>query len=235
MNARDITLDNLKVKMLLYGKSGTWKTTHACSFPRPYVFDFDEGMLSQRGRDAEYDTIRVYREFETKLAELESLASSGSFPFGTIVLDSVTTMQETRMNSILEMNSKKMPTLNEWNILISGTVDLFMRISKLPCHMVVIAHEQLVQDEITGEIMYVPVIAGKKTPAQLPLWFDECYRTQVVMGSKGEVVPQLVTTATTKFQAKTRLNLLNPVQDMKTPEGKVIELFPYLAEKMKSA
>ena len=164
VNAKDITTSNLKLKTLIYGKSGTWKTTFACSFPRPYVFDFDDGMLSQRGKDVEYDVITDYEAFDMKMLEFER-----NCPFETLVLDSVTTMQEHNMNRILLINNRKMPTMNEWNVLIAGTVDTFMRLIRLGKHFVVIAHEQLLQDEITGEVMYRPIIAGKKTPERLPL------------------------------------------------------------------
>ena len=52
MNTKDISIEDLRLKVLVYGKSGTGKTTFACSFPKPYVFDFDNGMLSQRGKRA---------------------------------------------------------------------------------------------------------------------------------------------------------------------------------------
>ena len=149
MNAKDINTDNMKLRVLMYGKSGTLKTTHMCSFPGLYVFDFDDGMLSQKGRDVNYDTFSDYAPFEIKLQELER-----NCPYQSIGLDSVTTMQEWRMNHILSLANRKMPTMNEWNILISSTTDLFMRLSKLNTHLIVIGHEQLLQDEITGEINY---------------------------------------------------------------------------------
>lgn len=207
VNARDISVANLKLKVLLYGKSGTLKTTFACFFPKPYVFDFDDGMLGQRGKDVEYDTITDYDQFEFKLVEFER-----SCQYETLILDSVTTMQEHRMNKILLINNRKMPTMNEWNVLIAGTIDIFMRLTKINKHLVVIAHEQLLQDEITGEIMYRPIIAGKKTPERLPLWFDECYRTQVIDDKDGKRVPQIITSSSTKFTAKSRLGL-EPIVD----------------------
>ena len=53
LNAKDISIENLKLKILVYGKSGTGKTSFACCFPKPYIADFDNGMLSQRGRDVD--------------------------------------------------------------------------------------------------------------------------------------------------------------------------------------
>jgi hypothetical protein len=226
MNAKEINTSNLKLKVLLYGKSGTGKTTFACSFPRPYIFDFDNGMLSQRGKDVEFDTVTDYGSVGLQLSKLES-----SCPYETVVLDSITTMQELHMNYILAQNGKKMPTMNEWNILISNTTDLFMRLTALKRHLVVIAHEQLIQDEITGEVLYRPIIAGKKTADRLPLWFDECYRTQIGKTKEGSPVGQLVTTADVKFMAKSRHNCFAPIQDWGVGT-KVENPYSYIVERM---
>lgn len=219
VNAKDISVSNLKLKVLIYGKSGTWKTTFMCSFPKPYVFDFDDGMLSQRGKDVEYDVITDYQTFESKLVEFER-----NCPYETLGLDSVTTMQEHNMNRILLINNRKMPTMNEWNVMIAGTVDIFMRLIKLGKHLVVIGHEQMLQDEVTGEVLYRPIIAGKKTPERLPLWFDECYRSQIVAGKEGKMIPQIITSASNKFTAKSRIGL-DPVMDLVDANGNAISAF----------
>ena len=200
MNAKDLTIEKVKLNVLVYGKSGTGKTSFACSFPKPYVFDFDKGMLSQRGRDVEFDTFSSYQEFEFKLAELQRECE-----FETLVLDSVTTMQEYLLDKILVANRRQMPTMNEWNILIAELKDLFMRLTKMVNHLVVVAHEQLIQDEITGEVLIQPLIVGKKLPEMLPLWFDECYRASVGRDKDGKPMHQLLVRASTKYMARTRL------------------------------
>lgn len=229
-NAKDIKTDNLKLNILPYGKSGTGKTTFACSFPKPYVFDFDNGMLSQRGRDVEYDTysgIAAYQKFDAKLAELET-----SCPFETLILDSITTMQEYKMDMILQANRKKIPSQYEWMVLITEMKDLFTRITKIKTHVIVIAHEMLVQDDITGEIMFMPVIYGKKLPAQLPLWFDEVYRMQVGRNKEGLPEYSFTTAADTKYQSKSRLNCLEPIMNW-SKDGKQLSGFDVIMEKVK--
>ena len=54
-NCKDMSESTLKV--LLYGPSGTGKTTLASTFPEPHVVDFDKGMMSVRGKDIQYITI----------------------------------------------------------------------------------------------------------------------------------------------------------------------------------
>lgn len=228
-NTKDMSVENIRLNVLIYGKSGTGKTSFACCFPKPYVFDFDKGMLSQRRRDVEYDTyqgITAYQDFELKLKELEK-----ECPFETLVLDSITTMQEYLMDKILMANHKQMPTMHEWNVMITELKDLFMRLTKMAPHTVVIAHEELRQDEITGEIIIQPLVVGKKLPPMLPMWFDEVYRAQVSRTKEGKPEFGLLTSSDVKYTARTRLGVLEPVV-VWSKDGKMVNVFELIMEKV---
>jgi len=207
MNAKDISVEGLKLKVLAYGKSGTGKTTFACTFPKPYVFDWDNGMLSQRGKDIVYDTYISWKAFEFKLQQLER-----ECPYETLVVDSVTTMEEYMMQEILALNKRIEPTLHEWGRLVDWMQALFLRMTKMAHHIVVCAHEQVLQDEITSEILVLPLIVGRKLPGQLPLWFDEVYRCQTAKSKEGKAVYQILTTADVKYTAKSRLGVLEAIE-----------------------
>ena len=157
LNSKDISVEDIKFKMLIYGRSGTGKTTFACSFPKPYLFDFDNGMLSQRGRDVEYDTYNNWTSAEVKLKEFEK-----DCKYGTIIIDSITTMQEYMMKDILSISKRTKPTLHEWGSLIEKLQDVFMRVTKMKCHVIITAHEQLIQDDITSEVQILPLALGRK-------------------------------------------------------------------------
>jgi len=227
VNTKEIKAEDMKLNVLIYGKSGTGKTTFACCFPRPYVFDFDKGMLSQRGRDVDFDTYTSYAAFEMKFKEFEMKC-----PYDTVIIDSITTLEEYCMDKVLAANRRQMPTMNEWNVLIADLKDLFMRATKMSKHLVVVAHEQIVQDELTGEIIIRPQIVGKKLPAQLPLWFDECYRAQVSRSKEGIPVYSILTASDMKYTAKSRLNCMNAVEDW-SREGKMVNAFEMIKEKVR--
>ena len=226
-NAKDMSVDNIKLNVLIYGKSGTGKTTFANCFPHPFTFDFDKGMLSQRNRDVDYVTYTSYAEFEVKFKELEQ-----NCPYDTIILDSVTTLEEYCMDRALAANRRAMPTMNEWNVLIADLKDLFMRATKMSKHLVVIAHEQMIQDEITGEVMVRPQIVGKKLPGSLPLYFDEVYRSQVARSKEGVPIYSILTASDLKYTAKSRLNCLPSILDW-SKDGKMLNVFDVITSKIK--
>ena len=210
MNTKDIDITDLKLKVMVYGTGGKGKTTFACTFPKPYVFDFDNGMLSQRGKDIAYDTYGQYDwlKFEAKLTEFEK-----SCPYETLVIDSVTTMEEYLLDHLISITRKPRPTQLEWGQLVLDLADIFLRVGKFKTNIVVVAHEQIVQDEITGEVMVMPLVYGKKLPGLLPLFFDEMYRAQTGRDAKEPAKPvyQLLTTADVKYSAKSRLGVLEPI------------------------
>jgi hypothetical protein len=218
-SAKDLVASNIKINLLLYGKSGTGKTTFASCFPKPYVFDFDKGMLSQRGRDVDYDTFNSYSDFEAKLKEFEHKC-----PYETLIIDSITTLEEYCMDKALAANRRAMPTMNEWNVLIADLKDLFMRTTKMANNLVVIAHEQMIQDELTSEVIIRPQIVGKKLPGQLPLWFDEVYRSQVSRNKDGVPTYEVCTVSDLKYTAKSRLNCMPAVMPW-SKDGKMLNAY----------
>lgn len=227
-NAKEITTDNMLMHNLVYGKAGTGKTTWASGFPKPFVFDFDGGMLSQKGKDVAYETYGAsgemkgiaFQKFEERLKEFERDPTQ----YETYVLDSVTTMQEYRLEYLTSMSGKPRPTQYEWGMLVIDLRNFMVRLTRLKGHVVVIAHEMMLQNELTGELLVEPVIYGKKLPAQMPLWFDEVYRAQTARTKEGLPQYEMLTCASTTYTAKSRLGCMPEVL-VWSKEGKPINSF----------
>ncbi len=223
MNAKDINIENMKLKMLIYGRSGTGKTSFACSFPKPYVFDFDDGMLGQRGKDIEYDVyagISAYQDLELKLRMFEQECE-----FETLIFDSITTMQEARLQMLIQLSGKKTASQAEWGMLIIKLREFLDAVTKIKDkHIVVITHEMLVQDELIGEISYMPVIYGKKLPAQFPLFFDETYRLVGGKDNNDKPAYSFLTSAGTNYIAKSRLGYLDSTVSW-SKDGKMVSAY----------
>lgn len=216
-NTKDLDIKNIKLKVLCYGGSGTGKTTFASTFPKPYFFDFDGGVLSLRGRDVEYDTYTdvykgkervksAWKDFQAKKDDLDK--------YETIVIDSITTLEDYAMTELLELNKRTEPTLHEWGRLVSWMRNFLAVINGYDKHVVVIAHEEMLKDEITGEVWIRPLVVGKKLPQEMPLFFDEVYRSVATKSRQpdADVSYNILTKASEKYICKSRLGVLKDVE-----------------------
>lgn len=204
MNTKDLVIGNIKLKCLVVGRAGTGKTSFAGTFPKPYFFDFDKGMLSLRGKNVEYDT---YEDFAKFVSEWRKKIVDPQYE--TLVVDSVSSLVEYCQEYVKKLNGKTDMSLPMWGVMIDQLQALFLSMGKVNKHVVLTAHEQTVQDGITGEILVLPLVVGKQLPSQIGMFFDEVYRTQVGKDKDGNPVYQLITRGDTRFAAKSRLGVLD--------------------------
>lgn len=220
-NAKDIQIADKPLRILPYGPAGSGKTTFAAtSGLKTYFFDFDNGMKTLRGKDVEYDTFMdedlmnpsAYARFEVKLIAL--LQNPASFPAEVIVIDSMTTLQETLLRQIQKSNNSlgKQTSLQEYGIFADKFVDLMSRILAVKKHLIFTAHEQLLVDEQTQEILRVPAVVGKKLAPRVPLWFDEVYHLEPDVVQEKMTV-KFRTRASSRMIAKSRIGVLKAVEE----------------------
>ena len=148
-------------------------------------------------QDTDHNRPSCYKAFLNKFRTLQEALSvgDGNFPYETLVVDSMTTLQESMMREIQGTNRTlaKNPTIAEWGMLINNLQDILYKLTSLDCHVVVTAQEQIIQDDLTSEVMVLPLISGKKLPDRLPLWFDEVYHTRVERGTGGVAKYEIMT------------------------------------------
>lgn len=102
----NMTFDNKKFSMILYGSPGVGKTTLALSAPDPVLIDFDRGM--SRVRTQHRKTSIFCDTYEDVLADLQSPAMKD---FQTIVVDTggsfITYLQDWAMRADPKVNKQK--------------------------------------------------------------------------------------------------------------------------------
>ena len=102
----NMTFDNKKFSMILYGSPGVGKTTLALSAPDPVLIDFDRGM--SRVRTQHRKTSIFCDTYEDVLADLQSPAMKD---FQTIVVDTggsfITYLQDWAMRADPKVNTQK--------------------------------------------------------------------------------------------------------------------------------
>lgn len=182
-NASDVSFDTENLKIFLTGDYGTGKSSFARTCPTPgYVFDFDNRILSYRGKDFDYDTFSLsalgWVEFEKALREIKQAVEEDKYK--TVIVDSTTTMTDIAMERALQLDPKRSTTNGPiWNVHYSMVRNLMegklRQIINLPCNVIIIAHLHIVQDQETGAIIGVePLLVGALSE-MLPGYFGEVY------------------------------------------------------------
>lgn len=202
MKLSELKSTNL-IKLLLYGQPGVGKTVFAASFPGPIlVFDFD-GKMSSAARffatdKAKLDQIEVIpmnaalsgSPIDTLLSHMNTLAKeqqSGNYTYKTLVVDSITTFSSACLAHIVRTNPgiKRVetrqgvqPGMQDYGILKREFTRLIPGLLSLDMNVVMLGHESLEKDELTGELIRGVTMDGSFSQ-QLPVYFEEVWRAYV--------------------------------------------------------
>jgi len=138
---------------LLVGRSGTGKTTVACTFPKPILLlDFKEEGTDSVVNLGE-DVMRVPIESWDEVEQLYWYLVSGEHKFKTVVWDTLTQAQDIALRKVLEDNNKSWGSLitrSDWGTCAGMLKMWFFNYRDLPLHFVITAQER-VHDSDEGE------------------------------------------------------------------------------------
>jgi len=215
-NTKDLKPSNLKV--LVYGPFRTKKTLFAGSFPSPYFFDYDDGMMTLAGQDVEYDTFMdedpnkpsAFSRSEAHLKAMQANIKRGESEskFETIIVDSMTTLMKTAMNLVLLLNGRPggAPQQNDWLPQMTMIEGFIYRLRSIPRNIVVICHEDAVKDEVIGNLRILPSITGKLA-TRIPNLFDFVFHSETVFLKEGKSKIQLRVHSTPTLPTGPRLKI----------------------------
>lgn len=220
------TDDNIKI--LLFGESGSGKTCFGSAFPGPthyYDFDLKVGSIPSYNKNIDHITYDQYplnksdvggsgKKFNHDMGELKKLALENKFPYKTIVIDSLTTMSDRVMEYLMKTNPgikrtvtqcAQAPSLQDYGIFRIFMKQFIAEILSFPCNVIMIAHIELVKDELTGQLLRVPMLTGKLAK-ELPIYFEEVYYAYVE-GENEKRKHVLQTQSDRKFSCRTQRGL----------------------------
>lgn len=130
-----------KLKVLLYGTSGSGKTLAALSFPRALMFDTESGSDLYAGRQGVPPFHRVRGKTMSDLNEvLTAIEADAGKTWDTLIIDPVTVLYDVEKN-VASVNYTKDLGFREWAKVNARMAALYNRLTNLNVHVVIIARE----------------------------------------------------------------------------------------------
>ena len=143
-----------KLKMLIYGKSGTGKTTFGATAPKVLFVSSEAGLLSVADKKVQYAQINNLQDLRDVYLHLQK----GGHDFETVVLDSLTDMQNHIIMQIT--GGKRMPQKGEWSDFGFEMNKVLRMFRDLPMHVIFLALEKDIEGEESETSMLMPDLYG---------------------------------------------------------------------------
>lgn len=221
-----------KLKILIYGPSGVGKTTLYGGAKNALILDVEEGTSSIPIEVKEEMIKNGTRFFPLKTWEdlqgIFQLIQEGKLKFNTIIMDSITDIQELCKDHILATQERRRisdetPSQQDYGVLSERMRKMIRNFRQLDSNIIYIARERHEKDESTGEERVRPDIVGKlmnDVPGAMDI-----VGYMVSVGGKRKIGFDLEG----KYLAKDRTNRLPKVMEDPTWE-KLEEIFPELVD-----
>lgn len=188
------------LKVLTYGPSGSGKTSLMATMPDPLLAMVTEKQAEMTIKRVNPNAIiryiedkvicRCHGKLEARCPDkakkgtekliakqvlygmLDELATK-KHPFVSLVLDSLTDLQQVLLADMKGGVVGKKVSLPEWGVLIDQTKDVVIRMRNLNMHVGVICLSDEVQDN-NQRMICRPALAGKKLPSAIIQYFNLC-------------------------------------------------------------
>jgi len=187
------------VKVLVYGQSGSGKTSLIKTLPAPLVLSAEGGLLSIA--DADVPFIEVSSMDTLKEAYQWVLNADEAKHFQSIALDSISEIAEVVLN--FEKKKTKDPRA-AYGAMQEQMGDIIRGFRDLPGKNVYFSAKlEKTQDEM-GRVLYAPSMPGNKVGQSLPYFFDEVLALRVERDADGNSQRALMCESDGLWQAKDR-------------------------------
>jgi hypothetical protein len=204
------------MNILLYGPGGTGKTVNACSAPGPVLVGNAEGESALRFARGKWGDEKIHEKAITCAKDLDDIfvhVREGCEE-KTLVIDSVGEVYQRLVEELAGTGRASLQNYGD----VNTKIERFVRaIKDLPINVVLIAHEQL--DEDDGASIKRPATGGKKLPEKLVAAVDVVGYCAVIPEAEDaprRYVAQLV--EANGKRAKDRSGALGKVRDIDLSE-----------------
>ncbi len=174
-----------KLKILIYGASGTGKTLASLTFPRPAVVDAENGTDLYAGRDGVpgFSVLRI-KTFEELQRAISYIQADKGASFDTLVIDSVSVFYDVQKEAASKTSKDNELGYREWAKINNRMVYLYNALTNLPVHIVCIAREAIEYETKAGNLTKV----GTKPDADKRLVYMFDFIIRMNADHSGEVI-----------------------------------------------
>lgn len=164
------------LRLLLQGPFGSGKSTTACRFPKPWVFDLDINLggplrfIRDRklpppvGYDI-IDRLEDGKECDPKLRfqRLQACMSAAAArpDVETFVIDGATKLHDYILADVLRQQNKSAMAIQDWGFYLALWKAFINQIAAARRHFVLICHERVEKDEVDQTLKYFVMIPGQ--------------------------------------------------------------------------
>ena len=197
------------VKVLVYGDSGTGKTTLIKTAPKPIIISTESGLLPLAGlsipviKVSSYDDLLEAFEYVTDANNLHL--------FDTICLDSITDLAEAILTDYKKEHKDPRQAYGKLNDDIAEAIRAFRDIESH--HVYMTAKMNRVEDSNSGVARYGAMMPGRTLAQQVPYFFDECLCLQIGEDDEGTKYRYLQTQPSSTHTAKDRSGKLDDPEE----------------------
>ena len=144
-----------KIKCLIYGASGAGKTVFTGTVEKALYASAEGGLLSIAEKNPSFVEIKSLKD----LAELYTFLSDEEHEYETVVIDSITEINEI-VKMEIEKRTGRVMQIQDWGELGKKILGLLRKFRDLPMHVIFVAQEQYINDEDKIKKI-VPSLNGK--------------------------------------------------------------------------
>jgi hypothetical protein len=159
-----------RVRLLVYGESGSGKTVFSSTWPKPLFIDIDDGMASVT-RAVDRVAISTWGDIYDVYAWLTNVEHG----YQTIVIDSLNEAQYISMQNTLDQfpniarSYNSLPSMSDYGKMLSDFENMIRAFKALPTNLVLIAQ---VDKREFGTDTVGPQLTGKQSPRAVARMMD---------------------------------------------------------------
>jgi len=193
----DSFIESHGIKMLITGESGVGKTRSAISLKesgfKPLIVSAESGVLSLQGsgipmidiaRNDDGKEIPMEKRFD-RLGEVFKWLKLGQKDYDTVMLDSLTEVNQTLMASLNAKYPDRKDSLPKYGENSETMLKLVRAFRDLPYHVVIVSLSEVEKDDIGRRFTTASVIG--KVANFLPSLMDEVLNLQIFQDDHGKV------------------------------------------------